>query len=185
MKKIFALLFAVIFIFSLSGCKTESEVFDFAPITLKYTVAQDDAVTEIILKPDGTFTGTFTDTAPELKEADYPSGTVYYCNFSGEFTEIELLDSTVYSMKLQGFKTRDTEGKSEIRDGIRYVSYRPLGFSEDAEYELYTPLANPSLLNEMFLFWWPQAASSPETLNCYAIRNTVTNEGFFSAPTNN
>lgn len=86
-------------------------------------------MTTLTLSQDGSFTGAFSDSEMgERDENEYPNGTVYVCNFSGQFKDIKKVNDYTYSMTLDSVKVAEDEEK--IEDGIRYKAGEPSGMDQ-------------------------------------------------------
>lgn len=107
---------------------------------------------------DGSFTGQYYDSDMGSMGEDYPNGTVYYCNFSGKFTEPERLDEYSYSVKLEEL-TYDPPGVESIEDGVRYVTTGPYGLENVGELRIYFPGYPIKNIPEADRFW---LLSAPE-----------------------
>lgn len=107
---------------------------------------------------DGSFTGQYHDSDMGSVGEDYPNGTVYYCNFTGEFTQPERLDEFVYSVKLEEL-TYDPPEVESIEDGVRYVTTGPYGLENVGELRIYFPGYPIKNIPESDRFW---LLSAPE-----------------------
>lgn len=107
---------------------------------------------------DGSFTGQYYDSDMGSVGEDYPNGTVYYCNFTGKFTEPERLDEFVYSVKLEEL-TYDTAEVESIEDGVRYITAEPYGLENAGELRIYFPGYPIKNIPEDDRFW---LLSAPE-----------------------
>ncbi len=148
------------------------------PIDMIFSSGAGGWSTTLTLSQDGSFTGAFSDSEMgERDENEYPNGTVYVCNFSGQFKDIKKVNDYTYSMTLDSVKVAEDEEK--IEDGIRYKAGEPSGMDSGTEIYFYTPDAPVSELPEAFLSWWQESADGSATLDCYAIYNKSADSGFF------
>lgn len=148
------------------------------PIDMIFSSGAGGWSTTLTLSQDGSFTGAFSDSEMgERDENEYPNGTVYVCNFSGQFKDIKKVNDYTYSMTLDSVKVAEDEEK--IEDGIRYKAGEPSGMDSGTEIYFYTPDAPVSELPEAFLSWWQGSADGSATLDCYAIYNKSADSGFF------
>ena len=148
------------------------------PIDMIFSSGAGGWSTTLTLSQDGSFTGAFSDSEMgERDENEYPNGTVYVCNFSGQFKDIGKVNDYTYSMTLDSVKVAEDEEK--IEDGIRYKAGAPSGMDSGTEIYFYTPDAPVSELPEAFLSWWQESADGSATLDCYAIYNKSADSGFF------
>ena len=136
--------------------------------------------TELQVEDDGSFTGVYHDSEMGDTGDGYPNGTVYFCNFSGKFTEPLRFDKCMYEMDLEELETEGTEGESYIENGVRYVYSEPYGISGGTQFTLYTPGQPYEMVSEDFAWWVRSSSGSQETdyLTCYAICNAATQDGF-------
>lgn len=137
--------------------------------------------TELVLSPDGSFTGFYRDMDMGTTGEGYPNGTMYVNRFSGSFENIRQLDEHSYALTLSHLTSDYEEGKSWIEDGIRYVSSVPYGMEQGGEFLFYLPDTPVNGLSEEFLSWWPSRYTepAPETLELSALLNVDMGYGFF------
>lgn len=186
MKKSLTLLLCLLLAFSLFGCR--SDTIDFPinePTRFSFLSGAGAWSTELILYPDGTFTGGFHDSNMGETGDGYPHGTVYTCDFEGRFLITEQKDAHTYALSLEELKTDKTPDKDWwIEDQILYRAAEPYGLADGETFLLYTPEKATADLSEMFLSWWPLRFEKepPQTLGCYGIENVEEGTGFFSDP---
>ena len=84
------------------------------------------------LQPDGSFSGAYSDSNMGESSDANPHGTVYYCNFNGQFTQPQPVTEYCYSVELTEFSAEDSENAEYIDNGIRYVRSEPYA-TVDAE----------------------------------------------------
>lgn len=140
--------------------------------------------TIVTLYNGGHFKGYFHDSEMGITDDKYPNGTIYECEFSGYFTDIEKKDEFSYKMKIGELKTEKETGKEEIKDKVRHVYSDPYGFSGGEEFIFYLPETPIKDLSEDFLNWWPycfKINEKPNTLSVYGIMNNETADGFFTS----
>lgn len=146
--------------------------------------------TVMTLNRDGEFTGLYLDSEMGEIGEGYPMGSVYICEFSGKFGNIEQIDAYSYKMTLTDVATEKAVGEAWIEEGIRYVASDPHGLNdpvnmlECTEFVFYLPDTPVDQVPEEFLIWWPyrytQETEPKATLSCYGILNVTTNFGFFT-----
>lgn len=130
--------------------------------------------TDIEISGDGSFTGGHHDSdMGDLDEDLYPNGTVYYCNFSGQFTQPEKVDEHTYTMRLTSLTAEGTEGTMEFEDGVRYIVSSPYGLEEADEVRILLPGTPMNTLPEDMMFWLiPYIyGDMPEELPFYVLYN--------------
>ena len=148
------------------------------PMDMVFSSGAGGWSTTLTLSEDGSFTGAFSDLEMgERDENDYPNGTVYFCNFSGQFANIKKVNDYTYSMTLDSVVI-DKEA-DRIEDGIRYKEGEPSGMDSGTEIYFYTPDAPVSELPDGFLSWWQTRSTDATTLGCYGIYNKSADAGFF------
>jgi len=138
--------------------------------------------TQLTLYADGTFTGDFHDS--DMGDSRAPHGVVYYCEFSGSFTNLQKIDDHTYSMRLENIETGDTPGEERLENDVLYIAERPYGLDDAEVLYLYTPGKESAGLPEGLVRWitLPRAVSSlPEKLDFYALYNEGGEQGFYSS----
>lgn len=141
----------------------------------------------LVLKQDGTFEGSYHDGEMGEQGENYPGGSIYHCEFSGQFDQLKQIDANTYSLQLKEVTTRQNIGLEWIEDGIRYVAAEPYGLEAGREFYLYLPETSIDGLPEEFLSWWPgyylRKEESPRILSVYGLYNKEKGYGFFSYDT--
>lgn len=138
--------------------------------------------TELHIHEDGTFEGLHHDSDMDTG-ADYPDGTVYYCNFSGKFTRPEKVDDYTYSMRIENLECEQEEGVVEIMDGVRYIGSYAYGLDDAEELLIYLPGSPLRELPEEYLRWvgyYDLELTTETTLPYYGIYNVIPEYGFSS-----
>ena len=158
----------------------EASIWEEVPEYFVFSSGVGAWATELQMEEDGSFTGVYHDSEMGDTGDGYPNGTVYFCNFSGKFTEPLRFDKCMYEMDLEELETEGTEGESYIENGVRYVYSEPYGISGGTQFTLYTPGQPYEMVSEDFAWWVRSSSGSQETdyLTCYAICNAATQDGF-------
>ena len=158
----------------------ETSIWEEVPEYFVFSSGVGAWATELQMEDDGSFTGVYHDSEMGDTGDGYPNGTVYFCNFSGKFTEPLRFDKCMYEMDLEELETEGTEGESYIENGVRYVYSEPYGISGGTQFTLYTPGQPYEMVSEDFAWWVRSSSGSQETdyLTCYAICNAATQDGF-------
>lgn len=157
---------------------------DAFPIKLLFASGASSAGTALTLYQDGSFEGQHFDHENAAGE-DYPNGTCYICDFSGQFDNIRQINEYTYSMTLGEIVVKQEEGVEWIEDSILYIASKPYGLEEGKEFLFYTPGTPLEELSEDFLSWrmgWSSYESDeerPQVLPCYGLFNTETGARFF------
>lgn len=109
--------------------------------------------TALSVSADGAFEGVYHDTDMGDTGEGYPNGTVYMCEFSGQFAEPEQINAYTYSATIQNLELDREKGETEIKDGIRYVYSDPYGLDGTDYVLFYLEGAPLSELPESFRQW--------------------------------
>ena len=160
-------------------------VFSFADLkNLEFSLASGAGgwETTLVIHADGSFSGNYYDRELGVSGDDYPNGTVYCCDFTGQFTKPLKESSFFYTMKVSKINCLQKTGTEEIEDGIRYVYTNPYGLEKEDQVRIYMPEAPTILLPESFDNWMGEYAVSnyPEGLPFYALNNITLQVGFVS-----
>ena len=138
--------------------------------------------TYMTVKSDGSFVGNYHDSDMGDIGEGYPNGTVYFCNFSGQFKNITKIDDYTYKMELDSYDMENEAGTEEIKDEMKYVYSAAYGIDGGKTFYLYLPGKPVSELTEGFISWSYGVVgdiSSSQTLQYYGIHNVEEDEGFF------
>ena len=139
--------------------------------------------TELVVSPDGSFTGYYHDTDMGDSGADYPNGTRYECDFSGTFALVEQRDEFTYILRLTSLALKEEPGTERVADGLKLISAEAYGISGGDEFMLYSPGSRSEGLPEEFLEWVRMASAweePPETLPFWGLYNLGEQAGFFT-----
>lgn len=115
-------------------------VWEMTPDFFEYTTGMG-RVTTVTVSADGHFNGISKESVYDIGE-DYPDGTVYICEFTGNFTDTVRLNENVYSMTVSLLTNEHEVGETYIENGKRYVCVAPYGIEEGITYYLYMPGAD-------------------------------------------
>lgn len=132
------------------------------------------------LDADGAFTGQYYDFEMGDSAEEYPNGTIYLCNFSGTFSELEQIDEYVYSLHLDSLMENENPGKVEYEDGVRYIYDEAYGLNDANDFLVYCPGIPIEKLPEDFLIWANTFVDTETTeiLPSYGIYCETTENGF-------
>lgn len=154
--------------------ETVSGVFAELPDKFVYSGGAGGWATELYLNDDGTFTAQYHDSDLGYTGADYPNGTVYISNYTGKFTEPQVVNEYTYSMAVEYIELEMEAGQEYYEDGIRYVTCPASEFADSGELLVYLPGAMRGELPEGFISWTNYGDFSPEQdFRCYGIYNPV------------
>ena len=163
----------------------EAKLPDVFPLEFVFSSGAGAWRTVIVLNQDGSFNGAYLDSDMGDRGNDYPNGTNYVCDFSGQFDYISQIDSHTYSMTLSEITAEKENGEEWIEDGILNKYSEPYGMEDGTEYLLYTPDTKIAEVPKEFLNWYPgwnfvdEDGNQPDTLSCYGIYNIKMGYGFF------
>jgi hypothetical protein len=163
----------------------EAKLPDVFPLEFVFSSGAGAWRTVIVLNQDGSFNGAYLDSDMGDRGDDYPKGTHYICDFSGQFDNISQIDSHTYSMTLSKITAEKENGEEWIEDGILNKYSEPYGMEDGTEYLLYTPDTKIAEVPEEFLKWYPgwnfvdEDGKHSDTLSCYGIYNIKMGYGFF------
>lgn len=163
----------------------EAKLPDVFPLEFVFSSGAGAWRTVIVLNQDGSFNGAYLDSDMGDRGDDYPKGTHYICDFSGQFDNISQIDSHTYSMTLSKITAEKENGEEWIEDGILNKYSEPYGMEDGTEYLLYTPDTKIAEVPEEFLKWYPgwnfvdEDGNHSDTLSCYGIYNIKMGYGFF------
>lgn len=144
--------------------------------------------TELSLEPDGSFTGMYHDSdMGDLDQAKYPNGTVYLCQFRGQFAQPEAVDETTWTMKLESLELdHPADEAEEFADGMRFIYSEPFGLEDTEALTVYLPDTPAEELDEDVL-WAVQGpygwnATEAGTLGLTILYNAAQDHGFVQIP---
>lgn len=138
--------------------------------------------TELRIKGDGSFEGHYQDADMGDAGDDYPNGTLYYCDFYGNFDQLEKVDDLTYRMKLSYISFGQEPEQEEIIDGVRYIYSTAYGL-EGEDFYLYLPDSRVADLPQSFREWvgyYNLEAVQEEKLSFYGLYNVQGEQGFSS-----
>lgn len=119
-----------------------------APISFSAVYNTDEKkFTDVLLKADGSFEGTYT-LFDETESGDGYNVTTYKCVFVGNFSDIEKVSDGKFKMKLDVCKAVENTENEMIEGNIRYVPTNAVGVDDGKEFEIYAPSTPVSELPE-------------------------------------
>ena len=108
--------------------------------------------TELKINEDGSFYGSYQDADMGDIGDGYPNGTVYCCEFEGEFTITEKTENAIY-LRMPTLTEKPTPAEKWIEDGTLYVSSGAYGLEGGETFILYLP-GNPIDMLPVGALWW-------------------------------
>lgn len=166
---------------------TAEDLFGILPDTFVFSSGVGAWDTQVSIAPDGSFAGTYHDSDMGDTGENYPNGTEYICEFSGQFSQPTQVDDYTWSVQLESVHADGTPDTEEIRDGIRYIYSTPYGIEGGEEFLIYLPGAPVADLPEGFRNWvgtqLVDADNNQVTeLPFYGLYNVKMEQGFSSYP---
>ena len=101
----------------------------------------------------GAFEGFFHDANMGETGEGYPNGTVYVCDFSGQFTEPVKVNDYTYSVEIESLEYEKEADTSEIVDGVLYVNSDPYGLDHAEQFLFYLQGAPLAELPDEYRSW--------------------------------
>ena len=135
------------------------------------------------VKEDGSFYGEYFDGEMGSTGEDYPNGTMYQCDFTGQFGQPQKVNDYTYVVRIEELNYEKEAGTEEIIDGTRYLYSDVYGLDDAEEILIYLPGTPLAELSEEFRSWvgYYDLSSTEETeLPFYALNNEVYDYGFYS-----
>lgn len=157
--------------------------------------------TELTVNPDGSFTGTYSDSEMGSTGPGYDHGTVYLCDFSGQFSKyVRSAGPLMHSLKIESIEYKNMPDTEEIKDNILYKYTTPYGIEGldkvtgyDAPLVYMEAGAVTSAINAEEMSWispmhfgnylgenWDYVEDIPEELPYGVLINTVDDYAFFT-----
>lgn len=133
--------------------------------------------TYLYIEEDGTFYGNFHDSDMGCTGEGYPGGTIYYCDFSGKFTNPVKIDDYSYQFEIESLKCEKEEGEEEIIDERLYIYSYPYGLDDADKLYMYLPEKDTKDFSEELKMWLFLTDDEKE-LPFYAIYNENPEYGF-------
>jgi len=138
--------------------------------------------TTLRIQEDGTFFAEYYDCEYGDTGENYPEGTVYYCEFDGEFGELTKISDYIYSTNISILHVVDNVGKEEITDGERTIYTEPYGLKDSKKIYFYLPGASKDQLPKEFVdsACYGEEEKSKTELSFYGMYNENAQCGFYS-----
>lgn len=139
--------------------------------------------TMMTIHEDGSFSGEYFDGDLGVTGEGYPNGTMYQCDFSGQFTQPVKVNEYTYSMQVRELNYDEEVGKEEIRDGVLYCYTTTYGLDDAEDILIYLPGAPLAELPEEFRSWigyYDLSYTTDTELPFCALNNEAQQFGFSS-----
>lgn len=116
--------------------------------------------TDFEIEKDGSFNGLYHDSDMGDTGEGYENGTIYSCNFSGDFTDLTKMNDYTYEMKMADISYENTPGEEEIVDNVKYIYTDVYGLEGTDTFKVYLTGTPVSELSEE-VYFWVQSANHP------------------------
>lgn len=139
--------------------------------------------TTLSISADGSFSGDYFDGELGATGDDYPNGTMYQCNFNGQFSNPVKINDYTYSMQISELNFTQEVGTEEIVNGTLYCYTEAYGLDNAENILIYLPGAPLAELPEEFLSWvgyYDLSSTTDTELSFYALNNETQQYGFTS-----
>jgi hypothetical protein len=144
--------------------------------------------TELVIAPDGSFTGYFHDSDLGDTGEGYPEGTLYESRFTGAFEFVEQVDLSTWSLRLASLETAEAEGSLRFEDGRRIITGEAYGIAGGEGFLLFAPGKLSDELPENFIEWVRPALGleeMPGTLPFWGLYSVQQEASFYSSRKDN
>ena len=133
------------------------------------------------IRPDGSFEGEYFDSDMGSTGEGYPNGTVYLCDFKGQFTEPEKIDEHTYAVKIASMEYKQEAGTREIKDSILYEYTDVYGLDGADRILIHLPGTPLESLSEELRSWigyYDLSVAEETELSFYVLDNETEQLGF-------
>ncbi len=185
MKKMTALVLGLVMALALmlSAAGAEGTVFDsLGGLEWCYSSGVGGWSTDMVIREDGSFSGSYHDSEYGESGEGYPNGTVYLSSFSGLFSVVEQVDENTWRLRVEQLNV--DEITETIQDGIRFTAAESRGVSAGETFLLYRPGTPVSVLSEEMQFWAhvQDQPTPPEVLGNWFLASETNDCGFEGTP---
>lgn len=153
---------------------------DLAALQFEFCSGAGGWSTDFTIEKDGSFSGVYHDSDMGDTGDGYPNGTMYYCNFSGHFTNLTKVDDDTYEMSLADISYQNTVGDTEILDDMLYVYTDVYGLEGTDTFRIYLSGTPREKLTEDEWFWIAAGNESETELTMTVIVNEPNEYGIYS-----
>ena len=178
MKKIVLLVICLVLAISAAAAAEENLFDTLSGLEWNFSSGVGGWFTEIHIRADGSFSGSFHDSEMGECADEYPDGTVYFCSFSGQMSPAEQISENTWKIRVE--KLEKEQGTDEIADGIHFVPADVYGISEGNEMVLYRPGTPVSVLTEEMQLWAhvPEQETTQTELENWFLSSEKNDSGF-------
>lgn len=183
MKKVFAWMMCLALLLCAIGACAEDDAPTFealAGLEWSFSSGVGGWSTDLRFAEDGSFSGEYHDSEMGDAAEEYPSGTVYFSDFTGNMSILGKADDYAWTVRVDSLVLDTEPGYEEIDGDIRYVAMEPYGISEGDEMLLYLPGTPVDVLTEDMQFWAHinLMEEKPETLPGWLLYSAKNESGF-------
>ena len=141
--------------------------------------------THLMIEPDGSFAGNYHDSDMGDTGEGYTYGTLYFCDFTGSFSDPVKVDDYTYTFEIESLDFSRNPGEEEIVDEIRYVYSDAYGLNDAETLYLYLPGKPLEELSEEYRSWvgyYDLSQTTDTVLPFYGLYNEKAQDGFSGYP---
>lgn len=156
---------------------------DFSELEFCFSSGAGGWATMLTIDADGSFSGEYFDGELGSTGDGYPNGTMYQCDFSGQFTQPVKVNDYTYAMQIGEMHYEQEAGTEEIKNGMRFCYTDVYGLDGAEDILIYLPGAPLPELPGEFRGWvgYYELSDTEETeLPFYALNNEAQQYGFTS-----
>ncbi len=150
------------------------------PSSFTFTSGAGGWSTDMVLKEDGTFTGSYSDWDLGADTDSYPGGTCYVSEFSGRFSNFYQIDPYTWCMELESLNYAQEPGTEYTEGDAHYLVTEAYGLAGGSTFCLYLPGHPVDTLPEEFMSWAEvyMGYTYPDHLTIYGLYNEDTGQGW-------
>ncbi len=135
--------------------------------------------TNFTIESDGYFKGTYHDSDMGDTNEYYPDGTMYYCDFTGHFKDLQAIEPYKYEMTLADIKYKNEIDDEAIFDGVRYIYTDAYGLTGTDKFYVCLPGYSVASFDEEIFSWVAGINDNEDVLTVPVIVNINENEGIY------
>lgn len=185
-KRVITLIVMLSMLLFVCSCGSETEEISFGNLKgYRFVFASGAGAwsTEFVISEDGSFKGTYHDSDMGSSGPGYPNGTRYFCEFTGQFTELEKVNDYTYKTQISEIAYANEVDTEEILDEVLYYYSDAYGLAGAEDVYIYLPGASIEELPEDYMMWAKGSAYIEEGMTeipFYGLYNVTEACGFSS-----
>lgn len=109
--------------------------------------------TVLYINSDGSFRGNYSDSDMGCTGPGYPNGTLYYCDFTGQFSNPVKIDDYSYEFEIKNISFANQPDEEEIKDEMLYVYSYAYGLDDADKFYMYLPGRSTADFSEDLRMW--------------------------------